>query len=117
MHSPLAMQALAHFSDSSLPLPKRKISSTPETTALGSAAPRPAGAAIGQTSKHLPHLVQASTMSSTRLVRASSNPACCMSLDYLKTSRDTRALAAILRDARASPPLLRMRLRLVPASS
>src|SRR4029078_4781132 len=63
MHSPLAMQALAHFSDSAAPLPNRRISSTPLTTALGSAPPRPAGAAIGQTLKQAPHLVQASSMS------------------------------------------------------
>ncbi len=79
MHSPLAMQDLAHFSDSAEPLPKRRMSSTPETTALGSASPNPAGPAIGQAVKQAPHLVQASSMSSTRLVRASSNPAFCMS--------------------------------------
>ena len=44
MHSPLAMQDLAHFSDSAAPLPNRRMSSTPETTAFGSAPPRPAGA-------------------------------------------------------------------------
>ena len=66
MHSPLAMQALAHFCDSSGPLPSRRMSSTPEITALGSASPSPAGAAIGQASKQAPHLVQASSMSSTR---------------------------------------------------
>ena len=43
------------------------MSSTPETTASGSASPRPAGAAIGQALKQAPHLVQASSMSSTRL--------------------------------------------------
>ena len=66
MHSPLAMQALAHFSDSAGPLPSRRMSSTPDTTAFGSASPRPAGAAIGQALKQAPHLVQASSMSSTR---------------------------------------------------
>jgi hypothetical protein len=81
MHSPLAMQALAHFSDSAEPLPNRRMSSTPETTAFGSAPPSPAGSAIGQTSKHLPHLVQASSTSSTRLFRACSNPAVCMGLE------------------------------------
>ena len=35
MHSPLAMQALAHFSDSAEPLPNRRMSSTPDTTAFG----------------------------------------------------------------------------------
>ena len=51
------------------------MSSTPVTTAYGSASPRPAGSAIGQAVKQAPHLVQASSMSSTRPVRACSNPA------------------------------------------
>src|SRR6185369_7512375 len=80
MHSPLAMQALAHFSDSAEPLPKRRMSSTPDTTATGSASARPAAGAIGQALKQAPHLVQASSMSSMRPVRASSNPVFCMEL-------------------------------------
>ena len=45
------------------------MSSTPDTTATGSASPRPAGAAIGQALKQAPQRVQASSMSSMRPVR------------------------------------------------
>jgi hypothetical protein len=38
----------------------------------------PAGAVIGQAEKHAPHFVQASSMSSTRLVKAASNPGLAM---------------------------------------
>src|SRR3954451_25195505 len=75
MHSPLSMQALDHVSDSFGRAPKRMMSSTPATTAFGSASPRPAGPAIGQAVKHAPHFVQASSMSSTRLSSAASKPA------------------------------------------
>src|SRR5688572_3988656 len=95
MHSPLAIQALAHFSDSAGPLPKRRMSSTPDTTAFGSASPSPAGAAIGQTSKQAPHLVQASSMSSTRAVRADSNPTFSMSLRIAQNRGNGEALSAL----------------------
>src|SRR2546428_1842763 len=74
MHSPLSMQALAHLRATSGPSPRRTMSRTPATTACGSPAPTPAGAVIGQAEKHAPHLVQASSISSTRLVKAASNP-------------------------------------------
>ena len=63
MHSPLAMQALAHFCDSAGPLPSRRMSSTPETTAFGigvaeagrrrDRAGREAGAAFGAGVEHV----------------------------------------------------------------
>ena len=74
MHSPLSMQAFAHFCASSGPSPRRTMSSTPAITAFGSASPRPAGAAIGQAAKHAPQRVQASSMSPMRPAKASSNP-------------------------------------------
>src|SRR3954466_9267719 len=74
MHSPLSVQALAHLSDSAGPAPERTMSSTPDTTAVGSAPARPAGPAIGQALKQAPHFVQASSISSTRLWSAVSKP-------------------------------------------
>ena len=56
------------------PGPSATMSSTPDTTAWGSASPSPAGPVIGQAVKHAPHLVQASSISSTRPARAASNP-------------------------------------------
>jgi hypothetical protein len=50
------------------------MSSTLVTTAFGSASLKPAGPAIGQAVKHAPHVVQASSMSSTRLSRADWKP-------------------------------------------
>src|SRR5436190_10442020 len=49
------------------------MSSTPETTACGSASPIPAAPVIGHAVKQAPHLVHASSMSSTRAARAASN--------------------------------------------
>src|SRR5262245_8989893 len=99
MHSPLATQALAHFCETSGPLPSLRMSSTPDTTAFGSASAMPAPPVIGQAVKQAPHLVQASSMSSTRAVRASSNPAFCIDAEYLKSAPAARSLGAILRDA------------------
>src|SRR4030095_8915193 len=70
MHSPESTQALAHLRDASGPSPERTMSSTPALVAWGSASATPAAPVIGQASKHLPHLVQASSMASTRAVRA-----------------------------------------------
>src|ERR1700716_277494 len=81
MHSPLSMQALAHFSDSAGPVPRRTMSSTPATTAFGSASERPAGPAIGQAVKHAPHVGQALSISSTRPSSAASKPELSMAAD------------------------------------
>src|SRR5262245_40432414 len=70
MHSPDSTQALAHLREASGPSPERTMSSTPAIVACGSAPATPAAPVIGQASKHLPHLVQASSMASTRAVRA-----------------------------------------------
>src|SRR5262245_56058143 len=70
MHSPESTQELAHLRETSGPSPERTISSTPAIAACGSAPATPAAPVIGQASKHLPHLVQASSMASTRAVRA-----------------------------------------------
>src|SRR5262249_10257534 len=66
MHSPLSMQALAHLRDISGPSPVRTMSRMPAIVVCGSAPATPAGSLMGQASKHLPHVVQASTMTSTR---------------------------------------------------
>src|SRR5438874_4876313 len=73
MHSPESTQELAHLREAAVPSPMRTMSSTPAITALGSAPAMPAAPVIGQASKHLPHLVQASSISSTRVARAVSN--------------------------------------------
>src|SRR5262245_28426299 len=70
MHSPLRTQALAHFRDNSGPSPVRMMSRMPEIAARGSPPATAAGSLMGQASKHLPQVVQASTMASTRAVRA-----------------------------------------------
>jgi hypothetical protein len=49
------------------------VSSTPAITSSGAASPTPAGFAIGQTSTHFPHRVQASTISAVRAAKACSN--------------------------------------------
>src|SRR5947207_15052380 len=67
------------------------MSSTPDTTACGSASPSPAGPVIGQAEKHAPHLVQASSMSSTRPASAVSNPVLSMVED--SNSNDLRMRA------------------------
>src|SRR3954453_5862270 len=81
MHSPLSMQALAHFSDSAGPAPRRTMPNTPATTSFGSASPRPAGPAIGQAVKQAPHPVQALSISLTRPSSAASNPELSMAGD------------------------------------
>src|SRR5881396_3606215 len=73
MHSPESTQELAHLRAAAGPSPMRTMSRTPAIVPRGSASAMPAAAVIGQPSKHLPHLVQASSISSTRLARAVSN--------------------------------------------
>src|ERR1039458_6145258 len=70
MHSPLSMQDAAHLRDASGPRPVRTMSSTPLMTSFGFASLMTAGPTLGQTSTHLPHFVQASSMRSTRRPRA-----------------------------------------------
>jgi hypothetical protein len=70
MHSPLSMQDAAHLRDASGPSPVRTMSSTPLMMSSGVASAIPAGLTLGQTSTHLPHRVQVSSMSSTRPPRA-----------------------------------------------
>src|SRR5229473_51470 len=70
MHSPLSIQDAAHLRDASGPAPLRKISSTPLIMSSELAPAMPAGFTLGQTSTHLPHRMQASSMSSTRWPRA-----------------------------------------------
>jgi hypothetical protein len=72
MHSPLSMQDAAHLRDASGPSPLRMMSSTPLMMSSALASAMPAGFTLGQTSTHLPHRVQASSMSSTRSPRAAS---------------------------------------------
>src|SRR3954468_22432974 len=70
MHSPESTQAFAHVRDASGPSPIRTMSSTPAIVAFGSASAMPAAPVIGQASKHLPQVVQASSIASTRAERA-----------------------------------------------
>src|SRR5258705_3773245 len=70
MHSPLSMQDAAHLRDASGPSPLRTMSSTPLMMSPELVSAMPAGFTLGQTSTHLPHRVQASSMSSTRWPRA-----------------------------------------------
>src|SRR5207248_1730466 len=70
MHSPESTQELAHWREASGPSPVRTMSSTPAIVACGSASAMPAASVIGQASKHFPHFVQASSISSTREARA-----------------------------------------------
>src|SRR5581483_11088645 len=72
MQSPLNMQEAAHFRDACGPSPLRTRSITPAMTAMGEAAAMLAGATLGQTSTHLPHLTQASSMSPVRSFSAAS---------------------------------------------
>src|ERR1700742_5241450 len=73
MHSPLSKQEAAHCRDASGPSPDLRMSSTPLMMSFGAASATPAGATLGQTSTHLPHRVQASSISLTRSPRAVSN--------------------------------------------
>src|SRR5947209_1679364 len=75
MHSPLMMQLLAHLRAVSGPVASRTMSRTPAMTSCGSASLIPAAPVIGQALKQAPHLVQASSMSSTRAASATSNAA------------------------------------------
>src|SRR5262245_1297321 len=65
MHSPVRTQEFAHLREASGPSPVFRMSMMPETTATGSAL-TPPGPVTGQTSTHLPQLVQASAMAATR---------------------------------------------------
>src|SRR5262245_4041382 len=73
MHSPDSRQPLAHLRAASLPSPRRRMSTTPASTARGLASATPAASVIGQTSKHLPHCVQASASALMRSDNADSN--------------------------------------------
>src|SRR5260221_14300223 len=64
------MQDAAHLRDASGPSPVRTRSSTPLMMSSDRVSEMPAGFTPGQTSAHLPHRVQASSMSSTRSPRA-----------------------------------------------
>src|SRR5258706_9295839 len=64
------MQDAAHWRDASGPSPVRTRSSTPLMMSSDRVSEMPAGFTLGQTSTHLPHRVQASSMSSTRSPRA-----------------------------------------------
>ncbi len=73
MQSPVSTQPFAQACEAAGPSPMRTISSTPEMTLSGEAAPTPAGPVTGQISTHLPHLVQASSISAVRAARPISN--------------------------------------------
>src|SRR5262249_23696572 len=97
MHSPLSTQELAHLRAAAGPSPVRKMSSTPEITATGSASAMPAASVTGQTSTHLPQRTQASTIASTRLETAFSKAVCVMNASTLASllrgkGRGARAL-------------------------
>jgi hypothetical protein len=66
------MQDAAHLRDASGPSPLRMMSSTPLMMSCELTSVMPAGFTLGQTSTHLPHRVQASSMSATRSPRADS---------------------------------------------
>src|SRR4051812_15751595 len=70
MHSPLSIQAAAHLRDASGPSPVRTMSRMPLMMLVELESETPAGCTLGQTSTHLPHLVQASSISLTRASRA-----------------------------------------------
>ena len=73
MQSPVSAQPLAQAREEAGPAPLRTMSSTPAITSFGSASPpTPSGAVIGQISTHLPHWVQASSISAVRAVKAAS---------------------------------------------
>ena len=73
MQSPVSAQPLAQAFAAAGPSPLRTISKMPAITALGAASPTPAGPVTGQISTHLPHCVQASSMSAVRAAKADSN--------------------------------------------
>src|ERR1700721_2487422 len=70
MQSPLSMQDAAHLREVSGPSPVRTMSRIPPMMSVELECETPAGLTLGQTSTHLPHLVQASSISSTRASRA-----------------------------------------------
>jgi hypothetical protein len=89
MHSPLSVHAAAQAREASGPSPVRTMSRTPAMTAPGSALAMPAGSTLGQTSTHLPHCVQAASISSMRLSSADSKVVWVIarnSLDWLPRS-------------------------------
>src|SRR5262245_57375734 len=73
MQSPLDMQDCAHLREASGPWPVRTSSMMPPIVSSGFASAMPAGLTLGQTSTHLPHRVQASSISSTRSPNTASN--------------------------------------------
>jgi hypothetical protein len=73
MHSPLSVQDAAHLRDASPPAPLRMISIIPVMTSTGFASAMPAGSTLGQTSTHLPHRMQASSICSMQPLSAASN--------------------------------------------
>src|SRR6185312_15600841 len=72
MQSPVSTQPFAQAFEACGPSPVRTMSSTPEITSCGTAS-TPAGPVTGQTSTHLPHFVQASSISAVRAASADSN--------------------------------------------
>src|ERR1700754_1665950 len=70
MQSPLSMQDAAHLREFSGPSPVRTMSRIPPMMSVEFECETPAGLTLGQTSTHLPHLVQASSISSTRAAKA-----------------------------------------------
>src|SRR5882762_3672353 len=73
MHAPLRVQDAAHLCDASPPAPPRTTSIMPVITSTGLASAMPAGSTLGHASTHLPHLIQASSICSTRPLSAASN--------------------------------------------
>src|SRR6266567_6282279 len=107
MHSPLSTQELAHLREVSGPLPVRTMSSTPAMTSRGPASAMPAAPVIGQASKHLPHLVQASSIVSTRELKAVSKAPVMAALYVVVRSKqrvhDTAGAIAMANQAGARP--------------
>src|ERR1700755_2029057 len=104
MQSPLSMQDAAHLRDASGPSPVRTMSRIPPMISVELECETPAGLTLGQTSTHLPHFVQASSISSTRASRAVSKVMSVISCGSRPLSRcgeqtarrldlDTRSLA------------------------
>jgi hypothetical protein len=77
-------------------MPLRTSSITPLMISLGLASTMPAGFTLGQTSTHLPHRVQASSMSSTRSPKTVSKELSfsgCMSNPRLRTDESSMVLS------------------------
>jgi hypothetical protein len=79
MQWPLSVQEEAHFREAVGPSPVRTRSMMPVMTSVGDASAMPAGATLVQASTHLPHRVQASSISPTRSARAASKERSVMS--------------------------------------